>query len=146
LLGNSTCLYPFFGAASYVIHIRDPFIVFPSVAMETLMTNNSQLPKNIHALVVPHCSGTPEIQYTGLSAKARTVRHLFFPLVSFVNANLQPSTNRFQKAIKKVRAVQRMRRNRGFAFSQTETAGKQDQAKLIRAYDTSKSNAKPSGY
>jgi phospholipid-transporting ATPase len=53
---------------------------------------------------------------------------------------------RFQKAIKKVRAVQRMRRNRGFAFSQTETGGKQEQAKLIRAYDTSKSFARPSGY
>jgi phospholipid-transporting ATPase len=53
---------------------------------------------------------------------------------------------RFQKAIKKVRAVQRMRRNRGFAFSQTETAGAQDQARLIRAYDTSKSHARPSGY
>jgi phospholipid-transporting ATPase len=53
---------------------------------------------------------------------------------------------RFQKAIKKVRAVQRMRRNRGFAFSQTENAGKQDQAKLIRAYDTSKSHARPTGY
>jgi len=53
---------------------------------------------------------------------------------------------RFQKAIKKVRATQRMRRNRGFAFSQTENAGKQDQAKLIRAYDTSKASARPSGY
>ena len=51
---------------------------------------------------------------------------------------------RFQKAIKKVRAVQRLRRNRGFAFSQTETAGQQDQARLIRAYDTS--HARPSGY
>jgi hypothetical protein len=55
-------------------------------------------------------------------------------------------SSRFQKAIKKVRAVQRMRRNRGFAFSQTETAGAQDQARLIRAYDTSKSHARPSGY
>ena len=53
---------------------------------------------------------------------------------------------RFQKAIKKVRAVQRMRRNRGFAFSQTENAARQDQARLIRAYDTSKAGAKPSGY
>ena len=51
--------------------------------------------------------------------------------------------SRFQKAIKKVRAVQRMRRNRGFAFSQTEDAGRQDQARLIRAYDTSQ--ARPSG-
>lgn len=52
---------------------------------------------------------------------------------------------RFQKAIKKVRAVQRMRRNRGFAFSQTEDPGRQDQARLIRAYDTS-ARARPSGY
>ncbi|KAJ7888132.1 hypothetical protein B0H14DRAFT_3856133 [Mycena olivaceomarginata] len=33
----------------------------------------------------------------------------------------------FQKAIKKVRTVQRMQRNRGFAFSQTENGGKQAQ-------------------
>lgn len=52
---------------------------------------------------------------------------------------------RFQKAIKKVRAVQRLRRTRGFAFSQTETAGQQDQARLIRAYDTSKSHRRPTG-
>ncbi|KIJ30028.1 hypothetical protein M422DRAFT_36734 [Sphaerobolus stellatus SS14] len=45
----------------------------------------------------------------------------------------------------KVRAVQRLRRTRGFAFSQTETAGHQDQARLIRAYDTSKSHNRPSG-
>lgn len=54
--------------------------------------------------------------------------------------------NRFQKAIKKVRAVQRMRRNRGFAFSQTEDPSRpQDQARLIRAYDTS-ARERPSGY
>jgi phospholipid-transporting ATPase len=50
---------------------------------------------------------------------------------------------RFQKAIKKVRATQRMRRQRGFAFSQTET-NNQDQTRLIRAYDTSV--ARPTGY
>ncbi len=54
--------------------------------------------------------------------------------------------HRFQKAIKKVRAVQRMRRNRGFAFSQTENASRQDQERMIRAYDTSKTGARPSGY
>lgn len=54
------------------------------------------------------------------------------------------ATSRFQKAIRKVRAVQRMRRNRGFAFSQTENPARQDQQRLIRAYDTS--TARPSGY
>lgn len=49
--------------------------------------------------------------------------------------NLQdyrPRMDQFQKAIRKVRAVQRMRRTRGFAFSQTEG----EQARLIRQYDT----------
>ncbi|KAI0314556.1 calcium transporting ATPase [Amylostereum chailletii] len=58
----------------------------------------------------------------------------------------RPRQEQFQKAIKKVRAVQRMRRNRGFAFSQTENPARQDQSRLIRAYDTSKSDARPSGY
>ncbi|EIW54583.1 phospholipid-translocating P-type ATPase [Trametes versicolor FP-101664 SS1] len=58
----------------------------------------------------------------------------------------RPRQEQFQKAIKKVRAVQRMRRNRGFAFSQTENAARQDQARLIRAYDTSKTGARPTGY
>ena len=53
---------------------------------------------------------------------------------------------RFQNAIKKVRAVQRMRRNRGFAFSQTENPARQDQSRLIRAYDTSQTHTRPSGY
>ncbi|KAF9073498.1 calcium transporting ATPase [Rhodocollybia butyracea] len=71
--------------------------------------------------------------------------HIAQELQKYNIPDYRPRQEQFQKAIKKVRAVQRMRRNRGFAFSQTEN-GKQDQAKLIRAYDTSKSNAKPSGY
>ncbi|KAF5351676.1 hypothetical protein D9756_007514 [Leucocoprinus leucothites] len=72
--------------------------------------------------------------------------HIVQELQKYNIPDYRPRQEQFQKAIKKVRAVQRMRRNRGFAFSQTETAGKQDQARLIRAYDTSKSDARPSGY
>ncbi|KAM6501949.1 calcium transporting ATPase [Amanita muscaria] len=72
--------------------------------------------------------------------------HIAQELQKYNIPDYRPRQEQFQKAIKKVRAVQRMRRNRGFAFSQTETAGKQDQARLIRAYDTSKSDARPSGY
>ena len=77
----------------------------------------------------------------------------------------RPRQAQFQKAIKKVRAVQRMRRNRGFAFSQTEGGGgadgrvgedggggggggrtgpRLDQTRVIRAYDTA--GVKPTGY
>lgn len=72
--------------------------------------------------------------------------HIVQELQKYNIPDYRPRQEQFQKAIKKVRAVQRMRRTRGFAFSQTETAGKQDQTRLIRAYDTSKSNARPSGY
>ncbi|KAF8893873.1 aminophospholipid-transporting P-type ATPase [Infundibulicybe gibba] len=72
--------------------------------------------------------------------------HIAQELQKYNIPDYRPRQEQFQKAIKKVRAVQRMRRNRGFAFSQTENAGKQDQAKLIRAYDTSKSGARPTGY
>jgi len=72
--------------------------------------------------------------------------HIAQELQKYNIPDYRPRQEQFQKAIKKVRAVQRMRRNRGFAFSQTETADRQDQARLIRAYDTTKSSLKPSGY
>lgn len=50
-----------------------------------------------------------------------------------------PRADQFQKNIRKARAVQRLRRARGYAFSQTEGA----QADLIRQYDTTK--ARPPG-
>ncbi|CAE6467336.1 hypothetical protein ACGC1H_005047 [Rhizoctonia solani] len=72
--------------------------------------------------------------------------HIAQELQKYNIPDYRPRQEQFQKAIKKVRAVQRMRRNRGFAFSQTEDGGKQDQARLIRAYDTSQSHARPSGF
>lgn len=71
--------------------------------------------------------------------------HIAQELQKYNIPDYRPRQEQFQKAIKKVRAVQRMRKNRGFAFSQTEDGGKQDQARLIRAYDTSQSHARPTG-
>lgn len=47
-------------------------------------------------------------------------------------ADYRPRMEQFQKAIRKVRQVQRMRKQRGYAFSQAD----EGQAKLVRAYDT----------
>ncbi|KAG9073473.1 hypothetical protein FS749_015136, partial [Ceratobasidium sp. UAMH 11750] len=57
--------------------------------------------------------------------------HIAQELQKYNIPDYRPRQEQFQKAIKKVRAVQRMRKNRGFAFSQTEDGGKQDQARLI---------------
>uniref|UniRef100_A0A060TC31 Phospholipid-transporting ATPase n=1 Tax=Blastobotrys adeninivorans TaxID=409370 RepID=A0A060TC31_BLAAD len=48
-------------------------------------------------------------------------------------ADYRPRMEQFQKAIRKVRQVQRMRKQRGFAFSQADEGG---QERLVRAYDT----------
>jgi len=44
----------------------------------------------------------------------------------------------FQKAIRKVRQVQRMRKQRGYAFSQAD----ESQTRLLQAYDTTKERGK----
>ncbi|OQO10916.1 putative phospholipid-transporting ATPase [Cryoendolithus antarcticus] len=46
----------------------------------------------------------------------------------------RPRMEQFQKAIRKVRQVQRMRKQRGYAFSQTD----ESQARVLQAYDTTK--------
>lgn len=53
-------------------------------------------------------------------------------------ADYRPRMEQFQKAIRKVRQVQRMRKQRGFAFSQAD----EGQAKLVRAYDTTQQRGK----
>lgn len=54
-------------------------------------------------------------------------------------ADYRPRMEQFQKAIRKVRQVQRMRKQRGFAFSQADEGG---QARVVRAYDTTQSRGK----
>ncbi|KAJ8657110.1 hypothetical protein O0I10_007190 [Lichtheimia ornata] len=44
----------------------------------------------------------------------------------------RPRMDRFRQAVNKVRRIQRLKRNRGYAFSQNDS----DQNKIIRAYDT----------
>lgn len=52
----------------------------------------------------------------------------------------RPRMDRFRQAVNKVRRIQRLKRNRGYAFSQNES----DQTKIIRAYDTTVQ--KPDGF
>lgn len=68
-------------------------------------------------------------------------RHIVHEVQKYNLQDSRPRMSQFQKAIRKVRAVQRIRRQRGYAFSQTEGDG--EQANLIRIYDTSLK--KPSG-
>lgn len=53
-------------------------------------------------------------------------------------ADYRPRMEQFQKAIRKVRQVQRMRKQRGFAFSQAD----EGQSRIIEAYDTTKARGR----
>ncbi|CAG8459145.1 11098_t:CDS:10 [Diversispora eburnea] len=66
--------------------------------------------------------------------------HIVQEIQKFNIPDYRPRMEQFQKAIRKVRAVQRLRRSRGFAFSQNESG---QEAHLIRVYDTTV--AKPKG-
>ncbi len=46
----------------------------------------------------------------------------------------RPRMEQFQKAIRKVRQVQRMRKQRGYAFSQAD----ESQTRVLQAYDTTR--------
>lgn len=65
--------------------------------------------------------------------------HIVQEMQKYNLQDIYPRADQFQQTIRKVRAVQRVRRSRGYAFSQTEG----DQAHLIRQYDTTQ--ARPLG-
>ena len=59
--------------------------------------------------------------------------HLVQEMQKYNINDYRPHIQHFQDAIRKVRQVQRMKKQRGFAFSQAEEGG---QEKIIRMYDT----------
>lgn len=59
--------------------------------------------------------------------------HVVQEMQKFNITDNRPHVQQFQSAIRKVRQVQRMKKQRGFAFSQSEEGG---QEKIIRMYDT----------
>lgn len=59
--------------------------------------------------------------------------HLVQEMQKYNITDNKPHMQHFQDAIRKVRQVQRMKKQRGFAFSQAEEGG---QEKIIRMYDT----------
>ncbi|KAJ2611333.1 aminophospholipid translocase [Coemansia sp. RSA 1365] len=66
--------------------------------------------------------------------------HIVQEIQKFNIPDYRPRMERFKKAVHKARLLQRLRRTRGYAFSQNEGG----QEKVIRAYDTT--IQKPSGY
>lgn len=64
--------------------------------------------------------------------------HLIQEMQKYNVSDYRPHVQHFQNAIRKVRQVQRMKKQRGFAFSQAE----EGQEKIIRMYDTTQKRGK----
>lgn len=61
-----------------------------------------------------------------------------FPVWHFANNTCLTRMEQFQKAIRKVRQVQRMRKQRGYAFSQAD----ESQTRVLQAYDTTQNRGR----
>ncbi|CAI6379299.1 ALI_HP2_G0000400.mRNA.1.CDS.1 [Saccharomyces cerevisiae] len=65
--------------------------------------------------------------------------HVIQEMQKYNISDSRPHVQQFQNAIRKVRQVQRMKKQRGFAFSQAEEGG---QEKIVRMYDTTQKRGK----
>ncbi|CAO3680797.1 unnamed protein product [Umbelopsis ramanniana] len=91
-------------------------------------------------LLVPLLANTRDYVWKFYKRMYRPQMYHFVQEIQKLNLpDYRPRMDRFRQAVNKVRKIQRLKKTRGFAFSQNET----DQSKLIRMYDTFKS--KPQG-
>lgn len=105
-------------------------IVSRAVYLEsTEYTNRYQRETHVLPTNLPSHPRNTKIQHSRLSSSVRLFPHSF--LACYLSIS---SMEQFQKAIRKVRQVQRMRKQRGYAFSQAD----EGQSRLIQAYDTTK--------
>ncbi|KAI9780453.1 MAG: hypothetical protein M1839_006727 [Geoglossum umbratile] len=107
---------------------------------------------SVYAIVAPKLGFSTE--YTGTIPRLYSspvfwlmaAKRMYFPqtyhhIQEIQKYNIQdyrPRMEQFQKAIRKVRQVQRMRKQRGYAFSQAD----ESQTRLLQAYDTTKERGK----
>ena len=101
--------------------------------------------------IVPHIFASPTVYATALvipvACLARDVawkyaKRMYLPqayhhvqeIQKYNVQDYRPRMEQFQKAIRKVRQVQRMRKQRGYAFSQAD----ESQTRVLQAYDTTR--------
>ncbi|KAI8086490.1 uncharacterized protein BX664DRAFT_264529 [Halteromyces radiatus] len=91
-------------------------------------------------ILVPFVCNLRDFIWKYLKRMYRPIPYHFVQEIQKYNLpDYRPRMDRFRQAVNKVRRIQRLKRNRGYAFSQNET----DQTKIIRAYDTTQQ--KPQG-
>ncbi|KAK7713628.1 aminophospholipid translocase [Botryosphaeria dothidea] len=91
----------------------------------------------LYAYVAPMTGISEEFLGVIPSAKRMYYPQAYHHIQEIQKYNIQdyrPRMEQFQKAIRKVRQVQRMRKQRGYAFSQTD----ESQARVLQAYDTTR--------
>lgn len=92
--------------------------------------------------VVSHPLAIFSLSQDAILTQESSAKRMYFPqsyhhVQEIQKYNIQdyrPRMEQFQKAIRKVRQVQRMRKQRGYAFSQTD----ESQARVLQAYDTTR--------
>lgn len=112
--------------------------LFPySACCGTLLGNSKSSPFASSHLSKASASAQKTNSGVSHSAKRMYYPQTYHHIQEIQKYNIQdyrPRMEQFQKAIRKVRQVQRMRKQRGYAFSQAD----ESQTRVLQAYDTTR--------
>ncbi|KAI7904565.1 uncharacterized protein BX663DRAFT_502824 [Cokeromyces recurvatus] len=87
----------------------------------------------LFVLLVPFVCNIRDFVWKYIKRMYRPLPYHFVQEIQKYNLpDYRPRMDRFRQAVNKVRRIQRLKRNRGYAFSQNDS----DQTKIIRIYDT----------
>ncbi|KAI9469032.1 MAG: hypothetical protein EXX96DRAFT_590210 [Benjaminiella poitrasii] len=87
----------------------------------------------LFVLLVPFVCNLRDFIWKYIKRMYRPLPYHFVQEIQKYNLpDYRPRMDRFRQAVNKVRRIQRLKRNRGYAFSQNDS----DQTKIIRVYDT----------
>ncbi|RUP42794.1 hypothetical protein BC936DRAFT_138082 [Jimgerdemannia flammicorona] len=87
----------------------------------------------LYIILVPLLANIRDFVYKYIKRMYQPLSYHYVQEIQKFNIpDYRPRMDRFRQAVNKVRRIQRLKRNRGYAFSQNESG----QNKIIRVYDT----------
>ncbi|ORX52482.1 phospholipid-translocating P-type ATPase [Hesseltinella vesiculosa] len=131
IIGSMLVWFIYLPVVEYIAHAisRDTFPEYQG--MVPMLWGNLNF--WLFVILVPFVCNLRDFIWKYLKRMYRPIPYHFVQEIQKYNLpDYRPRMDKFRQAVNKVRRIQRLKRNRGYAFSQTET----DQTKITKLYDT----------
>ncbi|KAI8073828.1 hypothetical protein BC940DRAFT_289308 [Gongronella butleri] len=131
IFGSMVVWYIYLPVVEFIIPAISKTAFPEYVGMVPMMWGNLQF--WLFIILVPFICNLRDFIWKYAKRMYRPIPYHFVQEIQKYNLpDYRPRMDKFRQAVQKVRKVQRLKRNRGYAFSQTET----DQTKITQLYDT----------